>query len=183
MIAKRVDFFFEFVTQPQKIGSITPSSSFLAKKMLEDLPWSAMETIVELGAGTGVFTHYIAKKKSPSCQVVIFEQSTEMRAELQSQLPHFHYFEKAQNMEKALKVLSLSKADCIVSGLPFSIFPEKLTKTILNSAINSLKEDGVFVAFQYSPYVKKILKSYFTQIDMKFELLNMPPAFIYKCKK
>ena len=183
MIAERMEFFFKFVTQPNKIGSITPSSSYLTKKMMEDLPWQSMDTVVELGAGTGVFTRYIAERRHADCQVVIFEQSLEMRKELEQEFPQFHYGEKAQTVEHTLKLLRLPKADCIISGLPFSIFPEKLTKAILDGVVKSLSDDGTFVAFQYSPYMARMLDSYFSHIEREFVVLNMPPAFVYKCRK
>lgn len=67
-------FFRKFILHPKKIGSITPSSTFLTKKMLGNLPWQELDTIVELGAGTGVFSDYIACNKKKSCQVLLIEQ-------------------------------------------------------------------------------------------------------------
>jgi len=55
----RAAFLYKFIQKPKEIGSIVPSSSFLTKKMLMNLPWDHIETIVELGAGTGVFTKFI----------------------------------------------------------------------------------------------------------------------------
>ena len=39
--------------------------------MLAALPWDQIDSIVELGAGTGVFTEYIAAHKKDTCQAVI----------------------------------------------------------------------------------------------------------------
>lgn len=183
MIEERMEFFFKFVTQPNKIGSITPSSSYLTKSMMADLPWNKLRTVVELGAGTGVFTRYIAERKSRDCQVLVFEQNSDMRAELKREFPDFYYGEKAQKVESTLNSLNLPKAECVISGLPFSIFPEHLTRSILDGVVHSLDDEGVFIAFQYSPYMAGMLKNYFSIIERDFVLLNMPPAFVYKCRK
>lgn len=71
MLTTRAVFLYKFFAKPQRIGSVTPSSSFLTRKMLADLPWDGINTIVELGAGTGVFTKYIAENKKKSCQVLV----------------------------------------------------------------------------------------------------------------
>jgi phospholipid N-methyltransferase len=183
MASDRIAFFRKFVTHPRKIGSITPSSSFLTRKMMGSLPWENMRTVVELGAGTGVFTRYIAARRSPECKVVIFEQSAEMRKALQARYPCFHYASKAETLGNVLKELDLPKADCIISGLPFSVFPETLRNHIVQEACSSLSDGGMFVAFQYSPFIYKTLKDHFPDIKVDFVLMNLPPAFVYLCRK
>lgn len=183
MLTKRIDFFLKFITQPQKIGSITPSSSFLAKNMLADLPWSEIKTVVELGAGTGVFTKFISKNITNQCEVVVIEKDSTMRNRLKNIYPDFHYGSKAEQLEHLLKTHDLPQADCIISGLPFAIFPKELCKTIIKNVTHSLKDGGIFVAFQYSPHMYKMLNKHFDKVNLKFVLFNVPPAFIYLCKK
>jgi len=52
----RILFLKKFIDEPKKIGSLTPSSKFLARKMLKNLPWKNFSSVAELGAGTGTFT-------------------------------------------------------------------------------------------------------------------------------
>lgn len=183
MLTKRIDFFLKFITQPQKIGSITPSSSFLTKNMLADLPWHEIETIVELGAGTGVFTRFIKQNRKNDCKVVVIEKDAVMRNKLKHMYPNFFYGSKAEQLEQLLKTHDLPQADCIISGLPFAIFPKELCQTIIENVTNSLKDGGIFVAFQYSPHMYKMLNKHFKKVNLKFVLFNVPPAFIYSCKK
>ncbi len=49
----------EFIKKPLVIGTITPSSKKLAKRVMERIDFSSAETIVEYGPGTGVFTKEI----------------------------------------------------------------------------------------------------------------------------
>lgn len=183
MIEQRMEFFLKFVSQPTKIGSITPSSSFLTKEMLEELPWHEMDTVIELGAGTGVFTDYIAQRRKDDCKVLVFEQSSDMSVALKERHPDLYYGGNACDIKKTMSGYGLTKVDCIVSGLPFTIIPEKVCDKIMEGVCEALSDDGVFVAFQYSPYMYYRLKRYFSTVDTGFVLLNMPPAFVYKCKK
>ena len=183
MQQNRIDFLYKFITAPTKIGSITPSSSFLTKKMFQDFDWEHISTIIELGAGTGVFTEYINEYKKVRCNVVVIEQDHKMRHNLESTYPDFYFGTKAEELSTLINNCKLDKADAIVSGLPFSIIPEEICNNIFENITNSLKDGGTFVAFQYSPYMLKKLKKYFSHIDMDFVLCNMPPAFVFKCKK
>ena len=48
MMANRSVFLEKFFCSPTKIGSITPSSRFLTRKMLENLPWDRIDSIVDM---------------------------------------------------------------------------------------------------------------------------------------
>ncbi len=182
-LKERMKFFVNFLKHPRKIGSITPSSSFLTKKMLGDLSWSDVETIVELGAGTGVFTEYIAQNISDDCKVVIFEQDFTMKEALQTKYPSFLYADRAEKIKDLFTVFNLPKADCIISGLPFAILPKRLRAKIILRSHDCLSEDGVFVAFQYSLQMYGMLKRTFSHVEVSFVPLNVPPAFVFYCKK
>lgn len=182
-MTNRVAFFNKFLTEPGKIGSITPSSSFLTSTMLSNLPWDQMETIVELGAGTGVFTAFIAEHKKESCQILVIERDFKMRKLLQIIHPTFHYGTKAEKLDWLLHRHKLPPVDCIISGLPFAAFSVSLRNEIVATVHRSLKPGGIFVAFQYSLQMRKMLKAYFHKVSIDFVPLNMPPAFVYYCEK
>ena len=183
MMTTRAAFLYKFIQKPKEIGSVAPSSSFLTKKMLANLPWNNIETLVELGAGTGVFTEFITENKKESCQIFVVEQDSDMRKALQTKYPAFHYGAQAEKLDGLLERYDLPQVDCIVSGLPFAAFPESLRDKIMMAVNHSLKPGGIFVAFQYSLQMRKTLKKYFNEVDIGFVPLNMPPAFVYCCKK
>jgi len=182
-MTSRVAFLHKFILEPRKIGSITPSSSFLTNTMLANLPWDHMETIVELGAGTGVFTHFIAEHKKESCQVLVIERDFNMRKRLRITHPAFHYGAKAEKLDWLLYRHNLPPADCMISGLPFAAFSESLRNKIIATVYRSLKPGGIFVAFQYSLQMRKTFKACFHKVSIDFVPLNMPPAFVYYCEK
>lgn len=183
MMANRSIFLQKFFCAPTKIGSITPSSRFLARKMMASLPWEDLERVVELGAGTGVFTEYIAAHKKKTCQAVILEQDTLMRSQLEARFPELLFGSQAENLPFILQKFGLGKVDCIISGLPFAIFTRELREQILCGAECSLKPGGQFVAFQYSLQMYPTLHKRFADVKLGFEVRNFPPAVVYHCQK
>lgn len=179
----RLAFLNKFLEHPMRIGSITPSSSFLARKITEQIPWESAETIVELGAGTGVFTKIINKKKTDHSKVIIFEKDYQMRKRLKEIYPQFNFSLGAENLDSVLQQLDISDVDCIISGLPFACFSQSLRDKILNNVINSLKPGGLFVVFQYSLQMRETFVKNFSKVKINLVPLNIPPAFVYHCVK
>lgn len=179
----RLSFLHKFLVNPRKIGSITPSSQHLTKKMFSAFPWDSVNSIVELGAGTGTFTAYIDKYKKATCQAIIIEQDNDMRHRLEILYPDLLYGSQAENLAPILAEHELAAADCIVSGLPFAAFKAELREQILRSIYAALKPGGLFIAFQYTPQLYLHLYCQYQQIRLGFEMRNMPPAFVYYCKK
>ena len=183
MMANRGIFLKKFFVEPMKIGSVTPSSRFLTRRMLQSLDWENIDCVVELGAGTGVFTEYIARHKKPDCKVIVIEQDCLMRRQLEARFPDMLFGGQAENLPFILQKFGIVQADCIVSGLPFAVFSKELQERILQGVRVSLREDGRFVAFQYSLQMYLKLRRMFAKVKLGFELRNFPPAFVYDCRK
>jgi phospholipid N-methyltransferase len=179
----RAFFLFKFLQSPRTVGSITPSSQFLAEKMLAPIDWSTTRSVIELGAGTGIFTRFINEYKHPDCVGMVFECEPALREHLQQTYPALHTFANATDIRQALVDMKLPEVDCIVSGLPFTNFEQELRDKILAEVMRSLKPGGLFVTFQYSLQMRKQLLRHFDTVDISFVPLNIPPAFVYTCRK
>jgi phospholipid N-methyltransferase len=180
---ERLRFLYKFIQSPTKIGSVTPSSPFLVKKMFENVPWDTLDTIVELGAGTGVFTNYINQHKKVSTKAIIIEKDADMLMALKSCYPSLYFGSDAEKLDALLEKLNITQVDCIISGLPFANFSPKLRREIMNDVTGCLKPGGLFIAFQYSLQMKSMLKQNFNKVEVSIEPLNIPPAFVYTCVK
>ncbi|MFD2370118.1 class I SAM-dependent methyltransferase [Brevibacillus sp. GCM10020057] len=180
---ERLMFFYNFLQAPGQVGSITPSSRALAKQMMEPIDWARADTIVELGAGTGVFTKWIDELKRPDAKLVSFEKEDKMRNRLELFYPGVLFHEDAVELVRVLDGAGLDKADAIISGLPFANFPQALRDQIMDQVYAALKPGGVFVAFQYSLQMKRQLQSVFSDVSVKLVPFNVPPAFVYVCRK
>jgi phospholipid N-methyltransferase len=183
LLVDRIRFFYSFLRSPRRVGSITPSSRFLAQAMLKDVDWANTRTIVELGAGTGVFTGLIASCKHPDSLAIVFEQDTALRRLLMRKIPGLVYRSNARDLEAVLLEQRVGQVDVIISGLPFANFSPAFRQELVGIVERSLRPGGMFVTFQYSLQMKPLLTSRFKQVNVSFVPLNLPPAFVYRCIK
>ncbi len=165
---------------------MSPSSRFLAKKMLEDIDFQNVEVIVELGPGTGVFTTRILEQMTLGSKLLVFELNENFFNSLQKKINDPRVIlinDSAEKLEEYLAKYDLHAADVVVSSLPLANFPAELRNAILDAAHRSLNPIGKYVQFQYSLQSRKYIKRVFKQVGIKFTLANFPPAFVYTCYK
>ncbi|MGC7872197.1 class I SAM-dependent methyltransferase [Desulfosporosinus sp. SYSU MS00001] len=182
-LTEKMTFLIKFLKSPCQIGSVTPSSKFLAAKMLEPINWQRVNAVAELGAGTGAFTRHIQAVKKQNCKLAVFEKDDEMRNMLSTLCPDLNYFKDAAHLSEGTLSIGLDSLDAIISGLPFALFDEDAREQIIDEVIQSLKPQGIFVAFQYSLQMKPLLSRKFSQVKISFVARNLPPAFVYVCHK
>lgn len=185
-MSTKFNFFREAIKNYKTSGTIVPSSKHLAKKMLEHIDFSNADVIVELGPGNGAITTHILKKLHPKATLICFEINDAFFNELQKiEHPQLVLLKaSAENIEKELHKLGFTKANHIVSSLPLTIIPKEISDNILEASYQTLATKGLFMQYQYSlTYLKRLKAVFGKDVTLKFELLNMPPAFIYKCEK
>jgi phospholipid N-methyltransferase len=179
---EKMIFFYKFIRTPKEIGSITPSSRFLTNKMIESVPWERINSVAELGAGTGAITGAIQRAVHKDTKILLFERDAHLRTQLSSQFPDCATFPEARLLSTAVRQQGLEQIDCIISGLPFANFPQALRDELMAQIVKSLKPGGLFIAFQYSLQMKKQLSELFDIQAIRFVMLNVPPAFVYVCR-
>jgi len=136
--------------------------------------------ILEIGAGTGAITRAIMER--------IHEPSALTSIEIDPELAHIFRaaFPKITLREEDAECI-MSNANsmyaAIVSGLPFTSLPKKKSHALMRGVTQSLKDDGVFICFQYSMLKLDFFKTYFDRVDVHFSPINIPPAFVFVCRK
>ena len=179
-------FIREFWKDKKMIGSIIPSSKFLAAKMLYNIPFNNIKLIIELGPGTGIFTDKIIEKMNSSTHFIILELNPDFCKELKAKinLPNVHIKQaSADKIGEIMQEFGFEKADMIISSLPLANFSVDLSNSILEIVNESLDDNGSFIQFQYSLNAYKNLKKLFPVVKLNFTALNFPPAFVYTCSK
>lgn len=182
----RYAFFKVAIRNIKTSGTIMPSSRFLVKKMLHEIDFSKADVIVELGPGNGVITKKILNKLHPKAILICFEINDSFYDELTKiKHPQLKVVKKSAEMiTDELKKLGYSKSCHIVSSLPLTNIPEEISRNILKNSYSSLEKNGTFIQFQYTlTYFKKLKTVFDKAVSLDFEMLNLPPAFIYRCKK
>tara|TARA_B110000211_G_C13990417_1_gene513723 strand:+ start:475 stop:1020 length:546 start_codon:yes stop_codon:yes gene_type:complete len=179
-----MSFITEFFKNKSEVGAVAPSSKFLGKKMYGGINFSKVKCIVEFGPGTGVFTKEIIKRMNPDACMLVFETNPSFYIKLKQEIVDPRVVILNESAEKIGEYLALEnqeKADFIISSLPLTVFPKKLKESILKSAVENLSKNGQYIQFQYSLNAHKLLKEKFNSVKLAFSLINMPPAFVYKC--
>jgi len=177
-------FIQQFFKENKMVGSLIPSSRFLAKKMLQHIPFDSAKVIVELGPGTGIFTEKIMAKLAPDTHLIVIELNDVFYRKLaeKAQHPHCHMVHgSASDLKKILHDLGFEKADCIVSSLPLANFPKELRIDIMEAVTNCLTPTGTFIQFQYTLQSKKHFQRIFKHVSINYAAFNFPPAFVYRC--
>ncbi len=185
-------FFREFTRSPGKVGSITPSSKFLADEMIELADIEPGHVVVELGAGTGPVTRRLGDVLTNN-PFLALEPNPEMAKWVREQVPEAEVVEGfAQDLPQLMAEWGYPKADRIVSSLPFGIWNEELQDEVMAAVLSCLKPEGRMVTFTYlhsqvlpaSVRFKKKLQSSFVDIRKSKPILaNVPPAFVYICDR
>ena len=179
-------FIKEFIKNPKFIGAVAPSSEYLAKKMVEDINFKKCNCIIEYGPGTGVFTEKLIARKNEDTLLLVIENNKEFYEDLFSMYGYKKNVkiinDGAENIKKYLIEYNIKKVDYIVSGLPFTVLPISISNIILKNTMDILSNKGEFITFQYSLLKKNFFKKYFNNIKVKKAMINLPPAYVFKCK-
>lgn len=179
-------FIKQYWKERKMVGAVAPSSRFLAQKMLKNIDFNEARVIVELGPGTGVFTDRILKIMHPDAKLLVFELNDNFYNALKNRINDSRVIlihDSAEKISHYLNANNLGKADVVISSLPLANFPNELRNAILKGSHESLKNVGIYIQFQYSLQSKKHIKKIFPDTAINFTPFNLPPAFVYTCKK
>lgn len=166
-----------------KIGSIVPSSYWLAKRVARHIE---AKVVVELGPGTGVFTKEILKRLPADGKLICVENNIPFIDHLQGAVVDSRLqvlVGDALDLGNLLKNIGINKVDCIVSGLPIANFTKSDRGKVLQEIHDCLKKDGKFIQFEYFLAAIKSIKRFFPRMHISYEIFNIPPAFVMECTK
>jgi phospholipid N-methyltransferase len=181
----RLRFLKQWVKNPREMGSITPSSRFLTREVVERIDFSRARYIAELGPGTGVFTQAILERLAPDGQILAVDTNPSFVEHLGRTIPdrRLHPVEaSAERIDALAAEAGWPRVDAIVSGIPFSLLPKPVMRGILESSHRALAQGGIFVGYQYSKMLRPNLLDVFGNVHYRSVLLNLPPAFVYTCR-
>jgi phospholipid N-methyltransferase len=174
-----------FLRHPKMLGSIVPSSRFLVRRLLAPIDWSEARVIVEYGPGIGVVTWQILRKMRPDAVLIVIEMNPEFVAFLRSAITDVRLKVVEGPADKVVEILrdaGYSRADYIISGIPFSTMAPDVRERTLRYTNLALAPGGVFLVFQFSARVLRDLRRIFRDVRRRFEFLNVLPAHLFICR-
>lgn len=167
------------------VAAVTPSSRYLVKRAVDAMSLKSAKTIVEYGAAQGVMTRRILEQMRPDAKMLAVEFNAALFAELKKlsdpRLTLVHG--DVREIDKILKTHGLAGADVVVSGVPFAFFSGRGRHELLTKTSELLNPGGRFVAYQVTTHLIPLLKEYFRDVDIQFEVRNIPPHFVFTALK
>jgi phospholipid N-methyltransferase len=186
-------FLGTFLKSPVTTGAVAPSSSHLARRMVEGMGVEEADTIVELGPGTGPFTRAIVERRRAGAFVMAVELDPAFAADVQQRFPEVTVVnDSAEKLKEILRSRGRDSADCIVCGLPWAGFSRERQERLMNAVVASLRPGGCFATFAYihasrfppGRRLRRMLESHFSGVTTSPVVWrNLPPAFVYRCRK
>lgn len=167
------------------VASVTPTSRFCVRHVCQPIDFSNDITVVEYGAGSGVFSRYLLENMTPDSKLALFETNDLLFEKLQeitdSRLSI--YQDSVEFVNQVLPDDFIGKTDFIISGIPFSFLDEETKSSILSQSYKLLRGGGAFLAYQTSGHLKEPLQETFGNVQTDWEWRNIPPMTIYEAVK
>jgi phospholipid N-methyltransferase len=190
MADEAVRFLKEFVSKPQEIGAIVPSSPALARAVAGSIDWDRVQVAVEYGPGLGAITGEILTKTEGKDFFVI-ELNQAYADRFRRSFPDVAlYRDSAVNVRSIASQHGAEAIDCVISGLPWANFSDAVQDELLDATFEVLREGGQFVTFAYMhglalPGGRRFrwkLSRRFRRLDRgPVVWRNTPPAVVYHC--
>lgn len=168
------------------MAALSPSSRQLAREMVMQLPTGARR-VVELGAGTGVFTRALLEKGVAPRDLLVVELNPELHGLLQQRFPDAHVVNAdARDLARIMAERQFAEpgsVDAVVSGLGFLAMPRPVQREILQAVFQVLGPNCPLIQFTYGP-VGPLPRSLLDELGLRSRRTgvvwrNVPPAAVY----
>ena len=173
-------FVQEWLANPKRMGSVTPSSKKLAAAMARWLPTDPDAFVLELGPGTGAVTQALLDRGLREDRIVAIERNPKMASVLHRRFPRAHIITgDAWHMDTLLNdhAESIQSVGAVISSLPLLNFPPHKAESLARKIQSVLQPDGKWV--QYSYHIGNAHPhgaSHFQFLTSNVVWLNFPPA-------
>lgn len=182
-LSERALFLRSFLAHPRHVGAVLPTSQRTVRAMLDMASFVDARCVVEVGAGTGVYTREILARLRDDARMVAFELDPGMASALAAELddPRLSIInDSAENLDA---YIGAAGVDILVSAIPFTSLPSAARAGILESCRQALAPEGVMLVLQYSPFIQSELERTFASVRRRVSLPNLPPAFLFRCQR
>ena len=180
-------FLQEWFANPQRTGSVVPSSRHLAAAMARWLPSDPESYVLELGPGTGMITEALLRRGLREDRLVAIENNPKMARLLHERFPRAHVIAgDAWHLDDLLRRHRepIESVGAVISSLPLLNFSEELAQSLAKKIRDVLEPQGNWVQFSYRIHkLRPRGASSFRLHASKIVWFNFPPARVSVFRK
>ncbi|HEY4953022.1 MAG TPA: methyltransferase domain-containing protein [Verrucomicrobiae bacterium] len=173
-------FLQEWFANPQRTGSLAPSSPQLAAAMAQWLPADPESYVLELGPGTGAVTEALIKRGLREDRLVAIERNPKMARLLREKFPRAQIIiGDAWHLDHLLRSRRepIESVGAVISSLPLLNFPQVEAEALTQKIRAVLEPEGNWVQYSYHLGKKQVRgAASFRLRASKIVWLNFPPA-------
>ncbi len=183
-------FFRQWLRRPLSTAAVSPSSRFLARRIVAALP-PGTRRVIELGAGTGTFTAALLEHGIAARDLLAVEFNPALHDYLRRRFPGPTIIQAdaraLDQVEAVADFVGRGPVQAVVSGLGLLAMPRSAQRAILKGAFSLMPDDGQFIQFTYGP-VAPVAVDVLDELELDavrrgFTLLNLPPASVYAFRR
>jgi phosphatidylethanolamine/phosphatidyl-N-methylethanolamine N-methyltransferase len=180
-------FLQEWFANPQRTGSLAPSSPQLAAAMAQWLPADPESYVLELGPGTGAVTEALIQRGLREDRLVAIERNPKMARLLRDKFPRAQIIiGDAWHLDHLLRSRRepVESVGAVISSLPLLNFPPEEAEALTQQIRAVLEPDGNWVQYSYHLGKKQVRgAASFKLRASKIVWLNFPPARVSVFRK
>ncbi len=180
-------FLREWLANPQRTGSVAPSSPMLTSAMARWLPRDSDSYVLELGPGTGAVTDALLKRGLREDRLVAIEHNPALAVHLRKRFPRAHIITgDAWQLDELLREHSpvIGSVGAVISSLPLLNFPKAQADALAQKIRAILEPRGRWVQYSYHITQGRCRGGEdFRLLASKIVWLNFPPARVHVFQK
>lgn len=177
----KLTFLKAFVRDPM-IASVTPTSTWAAKRVVAAMQVETARVIVEYGPGEGEVSAEIARTMPQSARLYLIERNATFAERLRTMFVNDSRVRvvhaDAVEIKEILRHDDIHEVDAVTSSIPFTFLPQKAAACILEATRDVLADNGRFVVFQFTPKATMLVRKYFAIKRMRVIVRNLPPLIL-----
>lgn len=148
---ENIEFLKAFLKNPGKVGSITPSSPELARKMIEGITPRSDNAVLELGVGTGAITRFLQEIIPDDESYLGIELDRDLVRSFKLSYPDMRIMQGNACDTAAIHATSeIGTIGYIICSLPFASLPAKVAGQIFLEIDKFMQQGCTFRTFQYA---------------------------------
>lgn len=175
-------FFRQWLRSPKSMGSVIPSSRFLARAVAAEVAWQPGQHVVELGGGTGAISQGLIERGIPRENLIVIELDGALYGYLKERLQGCLVIQgDATRLDEILARHDIAEVGTVISGLPMVGMPFAFQQAIIEQGFKTTRPGGFMLQYSYSPVPPVPAKKLGIEARIaRFVPLNFPPAYVWR---